>query len=130
MINTEIYENNDGNVRIYIAYSSNKFSTGLLILKPGAFLPKHNRPKAIENLTQIYGSCLMKIFDKVDHSKNYRLNPGEGVRMYKGQYHIHSNPYSEDSITLWTAEGDIIEILNEIRRTHKKITTNTPKNPF
>lgn len=127
---TEIYENSDGTVRFYIAYSSKKFSTGILILKPGTSFQKHNRPNAIENLTQISGKCLMKIFGKNNHYTDYKLNPGEGIRVRKGRYHIHSNPYNEISITLWAAEGDIVEIINEIRRTYKKITTNIPKNPF
>lgn len=77
----EIYESKDGAARFYIAYVSKDCSTGIMILKPKAALPKHNRPNAIENLTQISGKCLMKLFDKNDNQTDIELTVGEGVRM-------------------------------------------------
>ena len=125
---TEIYQTDDSLVTFHISYSSKNFSTGILLLKPGVILPKHNRPNAVENLTQIAGKCLMKLFDENNKPIDYEVDPGEGIRMPKGQYHIHSNPYHENSITLWMAEGDITGIIENIRNMNKKIISNLPKN--
>jgi hypothetical protein len=48
--------------------------------------------------------------------------------MPKGQWHIHGNPYDEISVTIFKIEGDILNIMEILRKTNKKITTNTPKN--
>ena len=123
-----IYENNEKTARFYISYVSEECSTGILFLAPGASLSKHNRPHAIENLTQISGTCLMTLFDKQDDKKEIVLGVGEGIRMDKGEYHIHANPYKEESITLWKAEGDIRDIIENIKKTNKQVNTNIPKN--
>lgn len=120
----EIYETPDAQARFYFSHSDKYFSTGVLVLQPGAALPKHNRPLAIENLTQITGKCLMTLFDEHDKPRGIELKPGEGVRMYKGQWHIHANPYNEASVTLFKAEGDITEIMGALRKINNKIETN------
>lgn len=119
----EIYENNDSTVRFYISYSDKKISTGILVLQPNTSLSKHNRPLAIENDTQIAGSCAMTLFEE-DKEKNIELKPGKGIQIPKGQYHIHSNPFNEVSVALWKAEGDITEIIDDIRKTFKKLPSN------
>ncbi len=124
---TAIFETEDGSARFYFSHSSTDFTTGILVLKPGAALPKHNRPHAIENLTQVAGKCLMTLFDEDGTSKEYALQPGEGVRMHEGQFHIHANPFEETSLTLFIAEGDIVDIVDQVRKTMKRVTTNTPK---
>lgn len=70
----------------------------------------------------------MTLFDEHDNPTEIELAKGEGVRMYKGQWHIHANPYDEVSITLFKAEGDISHIMDTLRKTSKKIDTNIPKN--
>lgn len=124
----EIYESRDEKARFYFSHSDENFTTGVLVLHPGAALPKHNRPLAEENLTQITGKCLMTLFDEKDIPTEYLLTPGEGVKMEKGQWHIHANPYDDVSVTLFKAEGDITEIMKILRETNTKIETNTPKN--
>ncbi len=87
----------------------------------GAELPKHSRPKAFENLVQISGKCLMKIFDDADSVTEHTLGVGDKLRMDKGQYHIHSNPFSETSVTLFKAEGDITEVMKVLRENFTRI---------
>lgn len=124
----EIYETQDGKARFYFSHSDTGHTTGVLVLQPHAALPKHNRPHAVENLTQVSGTCLMNIFDEHDVPNDIELLVGEGVRMPKGQWHIHANPYDEVSVTIFKAEGDIADIVKILKQTTKKIDTNIPKN--
>lgn len=124
----EIYETPDGKARFYFSHSNKDFTTGVLVLQPGTALPKHNRPLAFENLSQVIGTCRMTLFDEKDVPTDYDLHVGEGIRMEKGQWHIHANPFEEVSATLFKAEGDITEIMHTLRSSNKEITTNTPKN--
>lgn len=118
MADIEIYESSDRKIRFYIAHSDKKLSTGLLLLEPRTELQKHNRP-ALEQLTQIYGTCTMKLFDK-NKIKKIILKEGDELKVPPNQYHIHSNLTNKKSITMWKAEGDITAIIETIRKTFKK----------
>lgn len=122
-----IYESPDRKARFYFSHSDSQLTTGVMVLQPGAVLSKHNRPHAFENLTQVAGRCFMTLFDEKDVPAEIELRVGEGVRMDKGQWHIHANPYDEVSLTLFIADGDITEIMETLRKTFTKITTNAPK---
>ncbi len=124
----EIYESPDKKARFYFSHSDEHFTTGVLVLQPGSALPKHNRPKACENLTQIDGTCVMTLFDGQENPTEILLKQGEGISMSLGQWHIHANPSDEVSLTLFKAEGDITEVMKTVRETFTKIKTNTPKN--
>lgn len=124
----EIYESPDGSSRFYFSWSDDKLTTGVLVLQPGAALPKHQRPHAIENDVQVIGKCLMTIFDGKDNKKEVEILEGEGVRIPKGQWHIHGNPYDTVSVTLFKAEGDILEVMRLLRETYKKVKSNRKKN--
>lgn len=124
----EIYETPDGKARFYFSHSDEQFTTGILVIQPGAALPKHNRPLAYENLTQVIGKCRMTLFDNNDNPTDYDLVPGEGIRMEKGQWHIHANPFDEVSATLFKAEGNILDVMKVLKETNTLITTNKPKN--
>lgn len=124
----EIYEPPDKKSRFYFSHSDECYTTGVLVLQPGASLAKHNRPQAVENLTQISGKCLMTLYDAQDKPTEIELNPGEGVKMPKGQWHIHANPYDQVSITAFKADGDILDIMKAIREGNEKLETNKPKN--
>jgi len=113
------YKSKDGKIIFYIAHSNEKLSTGILILYPKTELPKHNRP-VVERLTQIYGICLMKLYDG-ENIREVTLREEESLQISPNQYHIHSNPTDDKSITIWKAEGDITHIIEEIRRTFRKI---------
>ena len=99
-----------------------------MVLQPGAVLPRHNRPLAFENLTQIIGTCRMTLFDEKGNPTDYDLLPGEGIRIREGQWHIHANPFDKVSVILFKAEGNILDIMQTLRATNKKIATNMPKN--
>lgn len=120
----EIYESKDKGVRFYFTHSDEKFTTGVMVIQPKYELPKHNRPLAVENLMQISGICLMKLFSDKDQddSKMRILTPGEYLEIPKGQYHIHANPYEVESATLFKAEGDITEIMANLRKEFTKIS--------
>jgi hypothetical protein len=57
----------------------------------------------------------MKVFDDDGNVVEHTLKVGDKLRMEKGQYHVHSNPFDETSYTLFKAEGDITEIVQALR---------------
>lgn len=104
--------------KILIAFSDRNLSAGTLELNTQQKLPKHNRPVP-ESLFQIKGRCLMKTFEDDGSFKEVVLNEGDSIDIPPLKYHIHSNPYDDDSITFWKANGDITEIINKIRKDNK-----------
>jgi quercetin dioxygenase-like cupin family protein len=87
-----------------------------MAIMPDGELPKHNRPLANENLVQVSGVSLVTLLDEEGSVQaTYELRPGTSLRMKKGQWHIHSNPSEEESVTLFKAEGDITEIVQTMR---------------
>ena len=109
-------------VEFVFTHSDEKFTTGVMYIPPGKSLPKHNRPKAFENLKQIAGKCQMTVFDlDGEGSFDKVLSPGNTLRMEKGQFHIHANPFDEKSFTLFKAEGDITEIMKVLRENFARI---------
>ena len=110
-------------VEFCFSHSDEKFTTGVMYLPPHSELPKHNRPKAFENLKQIAGKCKMTVFDLDNESSSFDvvLGPGHTLRMEKGQFHIHANPYDEKSYTLFKAEGDITEVMKVLRENFTRI---------
>lgn len=123
-----IYESADKKARFYFSHSDSNLTTGVLVLQPGCSLPKHNRPHAIENLTQISGKCMMTLFDEKNELKEIELIVGEGIKMPKAQWHIHANPYKGLSVTLFIAQGNILDIMEHLKKVNTKIETNKPKN--
>ena len=108
----ESYDLSQG--KILIAFSDKNLSVGTLQLNPKQELVKHNRP-ALESLFQLKGSCVMKVFGENEEVKDVTLNEGDSLDIPPNQYHIHSNPYDDISITFWKASGDITEIIDDIR---------------
>lgn len=120
----EIWEDAEHQARFCFAHVSREFSTGVLVLKPDAELLKHHRPLAYENLLQISGHCQITLLsENGDVEATYDLTPGTALRMKKGQWHIHSNPFPEQSVTQFKAEGDITEIVQAM---HHKLTKVEP----
>lgn len=110
----EVWRDPATKVEFYFSHSDENFTTGVMYIPPGAALPKHNRPKAFENLIQLAGKCRMTVFSG-DTSIEKVLAPGDTLRMEKGQFHIHANPFNEKSYTLFKAEGDITEVMKVLR---------------
>lgn len=96
--------------RIIIGFSDKSLSIGLLELNPGKELSKHNRPVK-EELVQIKGNCLIKILD----GDKINLIEGKKLEIPARQFHIHSNPTPEKTLTLWKFQGDISEVIRKIR---------------
>lgn len=117
----EIWQDPKSKVTFYFSHSDDKQTTGVMEIPPDAVLPKHNRPKAYENLVQISGKCKMEVFDDNEQSTDVVLEVGSTLRMEKGQFHIHSNPYTETSYTLFKAEGDITEVMKVLRQNFIKL---------
>ncbi len=117
----EVWEDPATGVRFYFSHSDTNFTTGVMMIPAGKELAKHNRPLAVENLVQVSGKCLMKVFDENDSSTDHILEVGSVLSMPKGQYHIHSNPYQETSYTLFKAVGDITAIVENVRQNFKKV---------
>ncbi len=109
-------------VEFVFSHSDENFTTGVMYIPPHSELPKHNRPKAFENLKQIAGKCNMIVFDlEGDGSFSKVLSPGDELSMEKGQFHIHANPFEEKSYTLFKAEGDITEVMRALRENFMRI---------
>ncbi len=108
----EIYKHDTG--RLFISHSDKKLSTGLLLLNPHTEFQKHNRPVQ-EQLVQVFGGCTIKIFENGE-IKEISLKEGGKLKIRPNQYHIHSNPYNNISITLWKFDGDITEIIRNLRK--------------
>ncbi len=118
----ESWESPDGAARFCFSHSDEQFTTGVLILQPGAELARHNRPLAHENLLQITGKCRMTLTDEDGGNEQINeLEPGSSLRMEKGQWHVHANPYHEVSTTLFKAEGDITAVMKVVRETMVKV---------
>lgn len=100
----------------YLGESTKEKSVGYLELKPNTSLTLHNRWGGIENLTQVKGSCVMVVFDKPEGT-TYKLDEGDKLRIEpEGVWHIHVNPFGEQSLTYWHFEGDIRKIIESIRK--------------
>lgn len=115
---TEIYQLPQG--KITISFCDKNLSLGLLDLDPNQELAKHNRA-VDEELVQVHGSCVMKLFDGDELVKEVTIHEGEKLLIPANQFHIHSNPTNNNSITLWKFQGDIVEVINNIRNNFKKI---------
>ncbi len=111
-MNFETYKISQGS--ILIAFSDKNLSVGTLTIDSKQELSKHNRP-VLESLHQIKGRCIIKLFDNNENIKEVILDEGESIDIPPKQYHIHSNPYDETSITFWKASGDITKIIEAIR---------------
>lgn len=111
----EVWQDPQTKVIFYFSHSDESLTTGVMVIPPKTELPKHNRPKAFENLVQVSGKCVMRVFDGNEDSAEHTLEVGSTLRMGKAQYHIHSNPFDETSYTLFKAEGDITEVMKVLR---------------
>lgn len=109
----EKYKLAQGN--IMIAFSDKNLSVGTMEIEPNQELAKHNRP-VWESLYQIKGRCTMKLFEDDGSIKEVVLNEGESIDIPPLKFHIHSNPFDQNSITFWRANGDITEIIDNIRK--------------
>jgi quercetin dioxygenase-like cupin family protein len=118
----EIWEDPAKKFRFCFSHSDNELTTGVLIMQPGAELPKHQRNTAFENLMQIRGRCKMTLLsDSGETQKERILEHPQNIRFEKGQWHIHANPFDEVSVTLFKAEGDITSIVQTVRETFTRI---------
>jgi quercetin dioxygenase-like cupin family protein len=115
---TEIYKIPQG--KLIISFCNENISIGLLELNPNQELQKHNRP-VNEELVQIHGTSVMKLFDGDNMIKEITLKEGERLVIPANQFHIHSNKTENKSITLWKFEGNITEIIENIRNNFKKV---------
>jgi quercetin dioxygenase-like cupin family protein len=115
---TEIYKLPQG--KITVSFCDENLSIGLLDLNPRQALAKHNRP-VNEELVQICGSCVIKVFDGDRRLKKVVLSEGEKLVIPAHQFHIHSNPTDRKSITLWKFEGNIVDVIENIRNSFEKI---------
>jgi len=61
----------------------------------------------------------MVIFEN-DEGKTKILKNGENIIIKPLIWHIHTNPYNEVSATYWDFDGDIREIIENIRKTAKE----------
>ena len=112
-MNFEKYDLSQGN--IMIAFSDKNVSVGTLEIEPNKELARHNRP-ALESLFQLKGKCMMKLFEEDGSIKEVILSEGDSIDIPPLTFHIHSNPYNQNSITFWKATGDITEIIDNIRK--------------
>jgi quercetin dioxygenase-like cupin family protein len=118
----EVWEDPACQARFCFAHVGSDFTTGVLVLKSDTELPKHHRPLAYEHLLQITGVSLVTLLDEDGNVEStHELRPGTALRMKKGQWHIHANPFDEESVTQFKAEGDITGIVETMRHKFTKI---------
>ena len=102
----------------YLGSSDKERSVGYLELNPKTSLALHNRPTGIEKLTQIKESCSMIIYDS-DEGRVVKLNAKDEIEIKPaGIWHIHCNPYDKISLTYWDFAGDIMNIIEAIRKSN------------
>ena len=114
----ETYELPQG--KIMIVYCNENVSIGLLELNSNQEIPKHLRPIS-EELSQIYGVSVIKILDGDTIIREDIINEGQGLKVPANQVHIHSNPTNDKSIALWKFDGNIIEVIEGIRKNFRRI---------
>lgn len=99
---------------IYLGPSNENRSVGYLELNPHSSLTLHNRP-AVEKLTQVKNKCTMIVF--WDKKPLITLNEGNTLIIAPANtWHIHVNPFNEISLTYWDFDGDIRNIIQNIRK--------------
>lgn len=114
----EIYKLTQG--KIAFSYTTKNLNIGALCLNPHQELPKHNRP-VTEELLQVAGTSLMKLFNGDTLIREITLHENDTLTIPANQFHIHTNPTNEISVTMWRFEGDITQVLEGIRKNHQKL---------
>lgn len=115
-------EHLDFNGPILHVISSNRLkSEGYLELPPGKEMPRYHRPIE-ERLYQVEGESLVTTFDDSGNPILHQMSRGSELRIPPGTEHIHANPYGHLSMSRWVFEGDVTEIIAELKREAKKIT--------
>ena len=115
-----------GKGTIFTLHSTKEVSFGLLKLPQKTALPAHNRP-VLERLIQVQGKCMMKLMKNGKVSKEIVMKEGSVLRIPRNQYHIHTNPFNEVSITVWKFDGDITKTISRIRKNFEKVKFDSPK---
>ncbi|EKD62541.1 MAG: hypothetical protein ACD_52C00135G0010 [uncultured bacterium] len=100
--------------KVFIKQTSSQVSEGLLQLDPGQEISGHNRP-IFEELEQLMGESLIKIYDGTAVIMEKRLKPGDRYTIPWNKTHTHANEGLEPSILKWRFQGDAIDIVNLIR---------------
>jgi quercetin dioxygenase-like cupin family protein len=121
----ETRESADGLARWYFSHSDKNLTTGVLILQPKGELPKHRRPKSYESFVQVSGRSKTAIFQGVsetDIERTVVTSKGQQVRLGKGQWHTHSNPFDEVSVTFFKHVGDMTDIMEDTRRSLRPLS--------
>jgi len=106
--------------KILIGISNKNLSIGTLYLEPRKALDKHNRPVK-EQLIQVFGTCVMKLFDGENILKEITLRENEVLTILANQFHQHTNPTGALSVTMWRFDGDITDVIEKIRQTNEEI---------
>lgn len=99
---------------IYILNSDRKTSIGFLRLDPGRSLDRHNRPVE-EWLVQVEGVSVVRLYEDRRVVKEAMLKRGDSLLIPANQYHQHTNPNSQESLTSWHFDGDVSEVINKLR---------------
>ena len=100
---------------IYLGPSTPAQSIGFLKLFPNKSLDRHNRP-VDERLKQIKGKCVMRVFENDKMIKEVELKEGQELIISATQFHQHTNRFEKESLTYWQFNGNIIEIIENIRK--------------
>ena len=106
--------------KIVFSCVTKELSIGALSLNPNQELPKHNRP-VIEQLVQVVGTCVMKLFNEENLVQEVTLRENDTLIIPANQFHIHTNPTDGVSVTMWKFEGDITQVIREIRNNNQKL---------
>lgn len=104
---------------ITVAEATPSRSIGTLTLHDGAELDRHNRP-VDEQLLQVKGIGGLRIFYE-DGPEEITLEEGEHFVVPAGLDHQHLNMGDGESVVMWRFDGDILDIIDDIRDDHDEV---------
>lgn len=106
---------------ITVACCDEALSIGTLTLRGDASLEKHSRP-VDEQLLQVEGTGALRLFDEDGREeRTVTLDEGDTFHIPAGRQHAHVNPDGDESVVLWRFDGDIRDIIDDIREEHERI---------
>lgn len=109
----EAYRFDEG--MITVACCNSDLSIGTLTLRGNESLERHSRP-VDEELLQVRGTGALRLFDdNGDEERTVSLEEGDTFLIPADKQHQHLNPTGEESAVLWKFEGDIRDVIEDIR---------------
>ena len=102
---------------IYFGPHDEHQAVGFLRLDPHGTLLKHARPVE-EWLGQAGGGSDIIFLEDDKETKRVSLKRGTSLKIPPNQLHQHINPTDDESLTSWHFDGNILNVIDDIRKTY------------